>query len=191
MSVESPQSAKRELRKLARTRRAEREYSEAAAYAFSRVLIELVQARGCTTITAYLPLPGEPDIELFLDWCLENDVVALLPQSRPDGTLDWVQFMGETAPGLLGFSEAIGPVGRLRDAELAVVPALGADTQGGRLGQGMGYYDRALPGLTPGTPTVAVVFHDELVEALPIEPHDVPVSAVVTEHGLHIVAGGR
>ena len=57
------------------------------------------------------------------------------------------------------------------------------DRSGARLGRGGGYYDRALPYVRPGALMVAVVFDDEFVDELPVEPHDRPVTAVVTPTG--------
>jgi 5-formyltetrahydrofolate cyclo-ligase len=54
---------------------------------------------------------------------------------------------------------------------------------GVRLGRGGGYYDRALRHVRPGAALVAALFDDELVEALPAEPHDRRVTAVVTPSG--------
>jgi 5-formyltetrahydrofolate cyclo-ligase len=63
---------------------------------------------------------------------------------------------------------------------LVLVPALAVDQYGVRLGRGGGYYDRTLPLAAPGTPLVAVVRDDEVVASLPVQPHDVPVSAALT-----------
>jgi 5-formyltetrahydrofolate cyclo-ligase len=62
-----------------------------------------------------------------------------------------------------------------------VVPALAVDHRGTRLGQGGGWYDRALRFARPGALLLALV-HDgeDLDTELPRDPHDVPVSAVAT-----------
>ncbi|WP_448631407.1 5-formyltetrahydrofolate cyclo-ligase [Cellulomonas soli] len=67
------------------------------------------------------------------------------------------------------------------------MPALAVDTAGTRLGQGGGWYDRALAHARPGVRTVALVYPEELYEAgvrpLPREPHDRRVDAVATPDG--------
>lgn len=74
--------------------------------------------------------------------------------------------------------------------ELFVVPGLAFDRAGGRLGYGVGYYDRTLTGLV--APRVMVAFAAQEVERVPSEPHDLPMDAVVTEQGLFAVdRGGR
>lgn len=71
----------------------------------------------------------------------------------------------------------------------ALVPALGFDRMGGRLGRGRGYYDRFLSetdakrkaqGLTPLL-KIGIGFHEQVVEELPCEKHDVKLDAVLTD----------
>ncbi len=69
-----------------------------------------------------------------------------------------------------------------------LVPALAAGRDGVRLGQGGGFYDRALADLPPhpeGPLVVAVVHDDELLAAgeVPSAPHDRRVDAVLTPSG--------
>jgi 5-formyltetrahydrofolate cyclo-ligase len=81
------------------------------------------------------------------------------------------------------------PQEALSQADVIIVPALAADTSGTRLGQGGGWYDRALMDARPGAPVIALVFDDEFhdadVKAIPRESHDLPVSIVVTPSGVH------
>jgi 5-formyltetrahydrofolate cyclo-ligase len=63
--------------------------------------------------------------------------------------------------------------------DVVVVPALGADTRGTRLGRGAGYYDAFLRELA--VPRILLTYEACVVDALPNAPHDVPVTTVVTE----------
>ena len=79
-------------------------------------------------------------------------------------------------------------------AKLVLAPALAVDTAGRRLGQGGGSYDRALT--RTSAPVLAVVFDDELIASVPVEPHDRPVNGVLTPSGgvryrLRPTRGGR
>ena len=65
-------------------------------------------------------------------------------------------------------------------ASVVVVPALAVDRVGNRLGQGGGYYDRALRRADPAAFTVALVYDVEVLEAVPTDPHDRTVAAAVT-----------
>jgi 5-formyltetrahydrofolate cyclo-ligase len=61
-----------------------------------------------------------------------------------------------------------------------LVPGLGFDDRGFRLGRGAGYYDRLLPTLRPDALRWALALECQFVEALPVEPHDVPVDGVMS-----------
>ena len=75
----------------------------------------------------------------------------------------------------------------LVDADVVIAPALAVDSNGVRLGQGGGWYDRALEHVRPGTKVIAVVFPEEVYDAtdrpLPLEKHDRTVDAVATPLG--------
>ncbi|WP_029402014.1 5-formyltetrahydrofolate cyclo-ligase, partial [Mycobacterium tuberculosis] len=87
--------------------------------------------------------------------------------------------------GLLEPPEPWLPEAALAQASLVLVPALAVDRQGVRLGRGRGFYDRSLRCRDPHARLVAVVRTVELVDVLPSEPHDVPMTHALTpERGL-------
>lgn len=63
--------------------------------------------------------------------------------------------------------------------ELIVTPGVAFDRRGSRLGRGKGYYDRLLAETT--ATKVGVAYHFQLIDEIPLEPHDVPVDMVITE----------
>jgi 5-formyltetrahydrofolate cyclo-ligase len=86
-----------------------------------------------------------------------------------------------------------GPFGALVPAEgdwlvpqVLIVPLLAWDRRGFRLGYGGGYYDRTLEGLRAAGPVLAVgfAFAAQEVAAVPVEPTDQRLDAMVTENGL-------
>jgi 5-formyltetrahydrofolate cyclo-ligase len=62
--------------------------------------------------------------------------------------------------------------------DLVVVPGLAFDLHGWRLGRGKGYYDRLLASVS--AVTCGVAFDEQMVPALPVEPHDVQLNFVLT-----------
>jgi 5-formyltetrahydrofolate cyclo-ligase len=74
----------------------------------------------------------------------------------------------------------------LAQALAIVVPALAADLGGTRLGQGGGWYDRALLHAAPGVPVVVLLYPAELLPAgtLPREAHDLPLTHAATPTAL-------
>lgn len=64
--------------------------------------------------------------------------------------------------------------------DIVVVPGIAFDVRGGRIGYGKGYYDMALKEYKK--PVVALAYDFQVLnEAIPIEPHDIKVSVIVTE----------
>lgn len=177
-------SEKNAIRNSLRQQRTSRNYDPALATELNIHLAELCLANGAKRIACYLPYGDEPDVELFLDWAIENEIEILLPVVKADGLLDWVIFEGVTTTGLLGFAEASGENIKPIDVDIAIIPALAISRAGIRLGKGKGFYDRALPDFKPLPPVVAVIYEEELVDSLPNEPHDQPVDAVVTPSGI-------
>lgn len=167
----------------------------------------LASVPGGATVCAYVPTRTEPGSTAMLDALRAGGWRVLLPivpdglggpggpgggagpgaTDGPDhpGALGWAPYLG---PGSL----VAGPLGILRptgadlgpsaigEAALVLVPALAVDRRGVRLGRGGGWYDRSLILARPGTALLAVVRDDEVVDELPREPHDVPVTGVVT-----------
>lgn len=66
------------------------------------------------------------------------------------------------------------------DFDVIIVPLLGFDAACLRLGRGAGWYDRFLA-RQPQAIKIGVGFDVQRVDAVPMEPHDIPLDAVVTE----------
>jgi 5-formyltetrahydrofolate cyclo-ligase len=76
-----------------------------------------------------------------------------------------------------GIREPQGPAVEPAAIDLVVVPGVAFTLTGARLGHGKAYYDRFLA--TVGAPKVGVCFDEQLVDELPMEPHDVWLDKVV------------
>ena len=72
-----------------------------------------------------------------------------------------------------------GKAGKEIVPDLLVVPGLGFSESGKRLGRGGGFYDRYLSSFN-GT-AVGICYEGQLLEAVPVEPHDCFVGFVITE----------
>ena len=71
----------------------------------------------------------------------------------------------------------------LASLDLIIVPGLGFDRRGGRLGQGGGYYDRLLATLPAAVRRIGIGYDVQWVEAIPREAHDGELHAIVTPAG--------
>jgi len=114
--------------------------------------------------------------------------------------LGWTRFAVTRTPedGPLTIHPAIGPMEQHRfgfaqpvegaldlpphHLSAAVVPALAFDRSGNRLGHGAGYYDELLARLPLDRPRIGVIVDRLLFDELPVEPHDIAMTHLVTEH---------
>lgn len=86
----------------------------------------------------------------------------------------------DLAPGYRGIAEPVAPVAiDPRPDTVILVPGVAFDRAGRRLGYGGGFYDSFLAA-NPGI-RIGLCFEVQIVDEVPSEPHDLPVSAVVTE----------
>lgn len=65
--------------------------------------------------------------------------------------------------------------------DMLVVPGVAFDRHGHRLGRGVGFYDRFLSQPDCRASVCGLAFHEQVVDTLPIEPHDRPVNMLVTD----------
>ena len=65
--------------------------------------------------------------------------------------------------------------------DLLLVPCVGYDAQCYRLGYGGGFYDRTLAAMSPRPATLGIALSCTGIDALPIEPHDIPLDGILTE----------
>jgi 5-formyltetrahydrofolate cyclo-ligase len=166
------QRSKAEVRTAVLAARRARSDRAADDRAIRHALVEL--ATGLRTVAGYVPLGTEPGGAPLPDELAQACDRLLVPLMLPDRDLDWTVYDDDVS---------LGPAA-IAEADLVIVPAVAVDRSGVRLGRGGGSYDRALARVPDGTLVVAVLYHDELVAALPFEDHDRRVHAVVTPSGV-------
>ena len=148
-------SAKRELRREMREmRRALPDQVERSIRLWSHVR-SIPAVRAARSVMVFDSIPGEPATDSFVAWLRSAGKTVLLPEDDP-------------AP------EPTRP-------DVVIVPGIAFTAAGDRLGQGGGWYDRFLPHRRPDCLVIGVAFDDQIVDEVPVEPHDVCVAVVVTE----------
>lgn len=184
-------SVKAALRARVRDTRAARSPAarQVASDAVRHHVLALPEAGAARTVAAYVSLGSEVGTDRLLADLHASGSRVLLPVVLEDLDLDWAVYGGPEAlvRAARGLREPVGHrlgVAAVTDADLVLVPAVAADPRGHRLGRGGGSYDRALARVAPHTPVVALLFEDEVLDEVPAESHDRPVSAVVTPGGV-------
>lgn len=148
-------------------------------------LERLCWSRRFTRIGAFWPFGSEIDL---------RSAVSAHP--------DWLWFFPRVAstqpPRLVWGTEPLekGPWGLMEPAlaqhflppvQLLLVPGLAFDDEGHRIGYGRGFYDALLAKLPEEVFTVGVGFEAQMHLPLPVEPHDWPVQALLSEIGLRLL----
>ena len=83
--------------------------------------------------------------------------------------------------GVLEIKQPGASRGNARDIDLVIVPAIAFDLNGHRIGYGGGWYDRFSEKVSPGTAFIGVAFEEQIVNAIPRQPHDIKLDAIVTD----------
>jgi len=138
------------------------------------------------------PYRGEVDVRRAIHAFRQRGATAALPVVVAKGTaLQFRQWWPGVAmvPGALDIpapqdSEVVIP-------DAAIVPLVGFDGQGFRLGYGGGYFDRTLAALERMPLAVGVGTEAGRLPTIHPQPHDIPMDFIVTEAGVHAVADGR
>ncbi len=146
----------------------------------------VAQAR---TLLAFASFGSEVQLDPLLSGAIARNVGVFVPWierfSPPDLQISRVTDLDrDLAPARMGIREPDPRwrrPARVDRLDVVIAPGVAFDPCGRRLGYGAGFYDRLLTRLRPGTPVIAVAFDIQVVDALPLEPHDMTVDAVVTE----------
>jgi 5-formyltetrahydrofolate cyclo-ligase len=182
-------AGKSDWRIWARQARAHAHSAESSAE-LVRILAGWPPFRFARVILTYLPFNTEPDLSGLLQ--LPGHVFATTRTPMAAGELTVHQLdPGRLEQHPLGFLQPVedAPVLDPRLIDLALIPGLVFDQQGGRLGYGAGNYDRLLPTLRADIPLIGVTYRELVMRELPTEPLDVTMTHLLTQAGVTQLSG--
>ncbi|MEO0411934.1 MAG: 5-formyltetrahydrofolate cyclo-ligase [Pseudomonadota bacterium] len=141
------------------------------------------------TLASYCAIGSEPDItSTHTQIAGQNGWSLALPVVQPGEELMVFKAWRGGDAIVQGPHKTLQPESKALEVRphTVLMPLLAFDRAGSRLGQGGGYYDRALTALRQTQPVLAigVAFACQEVTQVPTEAHDAALDAVVTEHGL-------
>lgn len=157
---------------------------EAASLAIAARLASLPAWVRARTVALHAPLGAEVDTAELARLARAAGKRIAWPRISSTGAV--LEFACCTADELVpGPARALEPPRAapslpLDAIDLVVVPGVAFDASGRRLGRGRGHYDATLARLRPATARVGLAFDEQVVERVPVEPHDVPLDVVVT-----------
>lgn len=184
---------KSELRRELIARRAALTDREARSAAICARVRGLPAFAAAAAIHCYLAMRSEVATRPLIAAALAAGKAVAVPVLERDGRLwhSWISGLGDAdlGPGVFGTPRPCRPQPcEPADCGLIVVPLLGFDRRGYRLGYGKGYYDKLLAAV-PALPAVGVAFAAQELPHIPDEPHDVPLAIIVTEAEVLYLSG--
>ena len=173
-------------RRLRSARRAiGRDQRRAAAIAVDAALRRLGLPRPRSRIAAYQPFDGEIDPSMVIGRALALgcDIHVPVITSFRARRMRFAPLAADAGPALGGTDAA-------RWLDLVLVPLVGFDDRGNRLGMGAAFYDRHFGFLRHRRAwrrplLIGLAFDLQRVDRLPVAPHDVPLWGIVTERGFY------
>ena len=154
-------------------------------------LERLTRRLSLQVVAAYCAFDGEPELD---GWLKRHRGQIWLPRVLPDYRLAFHHADPLTAcsqrrmprTNRYGIIESSDPRQRgLNSLDALLIPLVGFDARGNRLGMGAGFYDRALAKRLGRRPlAIGVAFGCQQVDSLPTDPWDQPLDYVVTDSGI-------
>jgi 5-formyltetrahydrofolate cyclo-ligase len=156
-------------------------------------LLQLFSQSDAQHIAAYWPNDGEIDPRIFIEQAMQSGMQIYLPIVAADGQMYFVEYKAEAflKKNLFGIPEPAWRKSVLKHAwqmDVILLPLVGFDRAGNRLGMGAGFYDRALStiGKKIKKPQCWGLAHAcQKVDSLPSDVWDMPLHGVVTERSTH------
>ena len=156
--------------------------------AITRLLIEGFGHLEHALIGFCWPFKGEPDPRFAVRHFRDRGAHAALPvvveKRSPLEFREWWPGV-ETSRGVFDLPVPEG-TDVVRPGAL-LIPPIGFDARGYRLGYGGGYFDRTLASMTPQPLKIALAFEISRMPTIDPQPHDIAMDFVVTECGIYRV----
>jgi len=168
------------------------EEKQALDSAIGRFLARYISDSRPRTVAAFWPFDGEPDLLPVLDLCQREGIRVALPviaktPGRPSMIFRQWSSEARMENSRYGIPEPVETAEILLfDIDLVLLPLVGWDESGGRIGMGAAYYDRVLhPFAQSGSPVrMGVAYQLQKVPRVPAEPWDIHLHMVMSESGL-------
>lgn len=180
--------AKKLLRQkaLARRRSLSAEENQAYSEAIGRRLMALPACRAARTIFAFASMADEVQLYGWIEAALTEGKTVALPKVIGKGVMEAVRVralsdlvLGDY--GILTVREDRREIVDSASLDCVLVPGAAFSREGARLGLGAGFYDRFLAEKAPQAHRIAAAFSCQIMEDVPMEPHDVMMHGIVTE----------
>ena len=147
-----------------------------------RQLLGTAAYRHASVVALYAPIDHEVETADIFRAALHARKRVCFPRVK-DRSLEFVEVAGPASlePGAFGVAEPVGNAALATESiDLIVVPGVGFDRYGYRLGYGQGYYDRAV-GCGSSAILAGLAYDFQVVDKLPAEDHDICLDLLVMD----------
>ncbi|PWR74966.1 5-formyltetrahydrofolate cyclo-ligase [Methanospirillum stamsii] len=149
----------------------------------------------CESVLVYCAKIPEVETCWFIDNLLSQNrdvIVPIIEKETISLRLSYIKSRDVLLPGTFNVPEPIGNEipASAKDITCAIIPMLGYDRTGGRIGYGAGYYDRFLSD-NPYIKKIGIAYSAQEVPSIPVQPHDIRMDVIVTETSVIRCNGGQ
>lgn len=172
---------------LARRQALSAKEQSAASSAVQDVFVAMPEYLAARSIALYLAVNNEVSTERVIRHALMTGKELFLPSVEGAQMLfRRITALEDLVPGRFGIMQPPpdSPAADPAAIDLIVVPGVGFDLSGQRIGYGKGYYDRTLHRVENNGRLVAFCYEFQLVDSLAGEQHDVNMDIIITEQRL-------
>jgi 5-formyltetrahydrofolate cyclo-ligase len=157
-----------------------------AALAVAELFFNHIELASGAVVAAYWRIRDELDCQPILVRLMDSFQPVVLPVVLgPEEALELRVWEQGAALYPAGFGTlAPAELSPQAEPDVVLMPLLGFDRMGTRLGYGGGYYDRTLVRLRKKPRLIGLAFAAQELDSIPREAHDIPLDVVVTETGV-------
>lgn len=159
-----------------------------AAQRLAQHVLRLPELKHAEQIAGFMPIKGEVNTLPLLEQLIQRNQTCLLPVAEAGNPVLQFYPWKPGDPLERGAFNIPIPANRIQAArpDVLLVPMLGFDKQGHRLGYGSGYYDNTIATLEAEGElvTIGIAYAIQELEKIPIEKHDKKLDMVATEAGI-------
>lgn len=146
-------------------------------------LSQYLNSLPATTIAIYFSFANEISIDSLLTVSAHHRYVA--PVVKPDAELEWREVDQQLNCNEFGIREPGGDLVAAEEIAIFLMPLVGFDLNGNRIGMGAGYYDRALQDISDDCKKMGCAHGTQQCINITADPWDIPLDAIATEDGIN------
>lgn len=188
------QDKKNALRKQAHANRNDQVNKDELSRRIVGAFMALPEYATAETVMFYVDVRSEVRTRLDLEMAVDSGKTIVVPWCNEEGELELFKLTNMDQLEL-GMYKILEPKAELRhnpehqitveELDLVMVPGVGFDQRGARMGHGKGYYDKLLEHARKDAPLIALAFECQMFEEIPVADHDVFMDKIITEDAVY------